>query len=1304
MLPWEAFPSCDSGNVELLEIVGGTCGSGSTFPGADAGLCINPGPCGAEGQRACDIFEQAAQNRNSCNSGLIELGGCTATECGLSSGWCYNPTPCGGEGQRACCNVPLPLVERLTPCNDGLTQVFGIAGDATCGVSSATDVPPLAALSFLPAGAPSVGTCMDLTKVTTPISEPSTGWHAPASSNSCDMRGYADLHVHMFAHLAHGGGVLAGLPYDPVGGINEALHPDFGTDLDLVSKSDGELAAPLLCDANLYPDCGTKVFHAAHILFDDAVGVGTHEGPPACFGIGCGAASNFGSPLFNGWPTWRSTTHQQVYYKWLERAWRGGLRLMGQLAVTNEALCRGSKHLRNTDCSDEMAPVDAQIQATKDFQDYVDSLSGGAGMGWFRIVTTPQQAREVISDGKLAVVLGIEVANLFNCKKSGCTGKDPDPDNDPQTTAVETDEVYVKRMVDKYYDKGVRIIFPVHNFDNAFGSPATWQNAINVGNFVSEGAFWDAEDCPGEAYGFKTNDFISVLINLLGFGNFAGFLPHSGDASCNAHGLTPLGVTLTNYLMQKGIMIDVDHMSNKAFDQTLSLAEGFTNSENVSEPRPVIASHVQFFDLNQEQIRHERMRTKAQLDRIRNGGGMIAAMLKDDVQDTDNTGQKLNVAYTNSPTGKIINDNCRHSSKTWAQMYQYAVDTMHGPVAMGSDFNGVAGHVGPRFGFDACGQDRNERSAQGRSNTKLQYPFSLPGFGSFDKQVTGMRTFDFNVDGLAHIGLLPDMVADLKKIGMTDTDLDPLFHSASGFVDTWDRAQGTAGTTNQLSQLACESKIVNADNNCQAPTVSIASADTATTYAANLVQTPAAPYGLGVTSVTLSTNLSDTCGLTPGDCAGTVTVVDQTAPPMTCPQVDTAECTGPNTAVQFTPPVPGADNCGPSFFLGCTAASGNEFLRGVTQVTCFATDQSANLNTCNMDIEVEDTKPPEISCPSDVTKECTGGSSAQATPGIATGSDVCSSVSISTYDPASFPLGNTPLKYTAVDEAGLKADCTSNIKVQDTQVPSISCPAGVIAECTGNRSAPVAPAAATGPDVCASVQITNPPAGVFPVGLTPLSYLVTDGVGLTAGCTSSVTVRDTTPPQISCPAAIVAECTGNRSAQVTPAAATGSDICGSVALTRPAAGTFPMGLTPLTYQATDQAVCRQACGSSITVKDTTAPTISGITATPNVFWSPNHKMELVNVQVAVTDICDSTAAVAPVCQITNISSNEPQNGLGDGDVAPDWQQTGPLKVKLRAERGGSGSGRIYTLQLTCTDRSGNTKIGTTTVSVPNNQK
>jgi hypothetical protein len=107
---------------------------------------------------------------------------------------------------------------------------------------------------------------------------------------------------------------------------------------------------------------------------------------------------------------------------------------------------------------------------------------------------------------------------------------------------------------------------------------------------------------------------------------------------------------------------------------------------------------------------------------------------------------------------------CRSSTKSWIQGYQYAVEVMQGPVALGTDFNGVAAHTGPRFGSGGCGGEagvvdlvatrKEERSAQERAGNQLVYPFTN-AFGTFDRQVTGQQTFDFNTAGLAHIGLLP---------------------------------------------------------------------------------------------------------------------------------------------------------------------------------------------------------------------------------------------------------------------------------------------------------------------------------------------------------------------------------------------------------------------------------------------------------------------------------------------------------------------------------------------------------------------
>ena len=118
------------------------------------------------------------------------------------------------------------------------------------------------------------------------------------------------------------------------------------------------------------------------------------------------------------------------------------------------------------------------------------------------------------------------------------------------------------------------------------------------------------------------------------------------------------------------------------------------------------------------------------------------------------------------------------------------------------------------------------------------------------------------------------------------------------------------------------------------------------------------------------------------------------------------------------------------------------------------------------------------------------------------------------------------------------------------------------------------------------------------------------------------------------------------------------------------------------------------------VQDTTPPTIHSLSASPSVLWPPNHKMVEVAVTVAAEDICDA----APVCQIVDVTSNEPINGLGDGDTEPDWEVTGDLTVlDLRAERSGVGSGRVYTIHIECADLSGNTATATVDVSVPHDR-
>ena len=116
---------------------------------------------------------------------------------------------------------------------------------------------------------------------------------------------------------------------------------------------------------------------------------------------------------------------------------------------------------------------------------------------------------------------------------------------------------------------------------------------------------------------------------------------------------------------------------------------------------------------------------------------------------------------------------------------------------------------------------------------------------------------------------------------------------------------------------------------------------------------------------------------------------------------------------------------------------------------------------------------------------------------------------------------------------------------------------------------------------------------------------------------------------------------------------------------------------------------------TITVLDTAAPTIGAVTATPAVILQASHQMVPIVVAVAAAD-CDPHVW----CRIVSVTSNEPVDGLGDGDTAPDWEITGDLTLNVRAERAGNGTGRIYTITVACTDGSGNTSTATVTVTVP----
>jgi hypothetical protein len=197
---------------------------------------------------------------------------------------------------------------------------------------------------------------------------------------------------------------------------------------------------------------------------------------------------------------------------------------------------------------------------------------------------------------------------------------------------------------------------------------------------------------------------------------------------------------------------------------------------------------------------------------------------------------------------------------------------------------------------------------------------------------------------------------------------------------------------------------------------------------------------------------------------------------------------------------------------------------------------------------------------------------------------------------------------------------------------------------------------------------------------------------------------DTTPPTVSCPAPVSASADNNCQARVPDvlAGVTASGGCGGpVTLSQsPAAGTLVgLGTTTITVTATDATNNSATCTTTFTVTDNTPPQFAGSpTVDQPVLWSPDHKMVDVTVNYAANDNCSAAG-----CTLS-VTSNEPINGTGDGDMAPDWEIVDAHHVRLRAERAGTGSGRIYTIMITCVDATGNSSSRSVTVNVPKSQK
>jgi hypothetical protein len=520
-----------------------------------------------------------------------------------------------------------------------------------------------------------------------------------------EVRGTIDAHTHGMAFEFLGGGAHCGRPWSP-----------FGVTVALVDCPDHEESG------------GVSPLETAL------------NGSPSHDPVGW--------PTFKDWPAPDSLTHEGTYYKWIERAWQGGLRLFVNLLVENNQLCqlypiKSEKVLTENPTCKDMKTVRWEAQDMRDLERYIDAQYGGPGKGWYRIVTNPFEARKVINQGKLAVIMGIETSIPF-----GCTYKGGQQEEGAQCTSEQID-----KRLRSVYKMGVRQMELVNKFDNALsgitGDAGETGVLVNSANFNETQSFWQMEKCPdGYAEGVSDKEQYAVpedggLFDQRDglFGAIAAVsglsvpaIPLYGPAPhCNERGLTELGKHLIEQMAQRGMIFDPDHMSVSARKSSLDLLE------QLQYPG-VVSSH--------------SWSTPDAYPRIYELGGTV-------------------FPYAGDSTGFV---------DKWRQHLTWADPRYYFGFGYGADINGLGAQGDPR-GADVP--------------NPVTYPFKGWGGVTVNQQRSGERVYDLNVDGVAHYGLYPDWLKDLELIADeqegdgADITAD-MQRGAEAYLQMWERALGVS--------------------------------------------------------------------------------------------------------------------------------------------------------------------------------------------------------------------------------------------------------------------------------------------------------------------------------------------------------------------------------------------------------------------------------------------------------------------------------------------------------------------------------
>ena len=389
------------------------------------------------------------------------------------------------------------------------------------------------------------------------------------SSSYPPMTGFVDMHAHPRGDLAYGTELFYGAPY-------------------------GDIAVAL-------GNC--KADHGKNLLRAKLAEQTEQQNSPTW------RDGKVGYPDFATWPSWCSILHQQMWVDWIERAHQGGLNIMVALAVSNHCIASAAKTTGPQD--DEQVMLNC-IQGIKDLV---------AHSTFLEIALTPEDVRRIVAKGKLAVILGSEMDNIGNFYSPQDKYKKAAFNATPSNEQVQAE-------LDKLWDLGVRYIFPVHLMNNAFGGTAIFMSTLNVASKFSTGTEFIPEQVNTKESGIAfhlqhpsigLNPVAKMFMPLLlpknvnpgKKANYTFWDTMPGFGHRNSLGLTDRGRFAIRYMMYKGFLIDIDHMSEKMATEVLDIA--------LAGDYPVNSGH----DGPRGNAGNESGRTIKQYAQLKQLGGMI---------------------------------------------------------------------------------------------------------------------------------------------------------------------------------------------------------------------------------------------------------------------------------------------------------------------------------------------------------------------------------------------------------------------------------------------------------------------------------------------------------------------------------------------------------------------------------------------------------------------------------------------------------------------------------------------------------